>query len=217
MAKLRVNSFSVSLDGFAAGPNQDLQNPMGVGAMGLHQWVFPTRSFQAMHAGGGDGGETGIDNDFSTAAMDNLGAWILGRNMFGPIRGPWPNDDWKGWWGPNPPYHVPVFVLTHHPRAPLAMEGGTVFHFVTGGIDEALKRAKEAAGAKDVRVGGGAATVRQYLAAGHIDDMHIALSPVMLGRGEALFSGLDLPALGYQVAAVKAGERATHYTITKKA
>jgi len=215
MGKLRVNAYSVSLDGFAAGPDQDLQNPMGVGAMGLHQWVFPTRSFNAMHGGGGEGGETGIDNDFSVTAMENLGAWILGRNMFGPVRGPWPNDDWKGWWGPNPPYHVPVFVLTHYPRAPLEMEGGNIFHFVTGGIEEALTRAKHAAGDKDVRVGGGAATVRAYLGAGHIDDMHVALSPVMLGKGENLFAGLDLPALGYQVSAVKAGERAVHYTITK--
>src|SRR5579862_8283925 len=197
MGKLRVNSFSVSLDGFAAGPGQNLDNPMGIGAMRLHEWVFPTQSFQAMHAGGGQGGETGIDNDFSTAAMDNLGAWILGRNMFGPIRGPWPNDEWKGWWGPNPPYHVPVFVLTHYPRAPLEMAGGTVFHFVTGGIDEALKLAKEAAGDRDVRVGGGAATVRAYLRARAIDEMHIALASVVLGAGENLFAGLDLAALGY--------------------
>jgi dihydrofolate reductase len=217
MGKLRVNAFSVSLDGFGAGPDQDLQNPMGVGAMSLHQWVFPTRSFKAMHGGGGDGGETGIDNDFSLVAMENLGAWILGRNMFGPVRGPWPNDDWKGWWGPNPPYHVPVFVLTHYPRASLEMEGGNVFHFVTGGIEEALARAKRAAGDKDVRVGGGVATVRAYLSAGHIDEMHVALAPAMLGKGENLFAGLDLPALGYQVSAVKAGERATHYTIAKKA
>jgi dihydrofolate reductase len=215
MGKLRVNAFSVSLDGFAAGPGQDLQNPMGVGAMRVHEWVFPTRSFKAMHGGGGEGGETGIDNDFSLAAMDNLGAWILGRNMFGPIRGPWPNDEWKGWWGPNPPYHVPVFVLTHYPRAPLEMEGGNVFHFVTGGVEEALKLAKQAAGDKDVRVGGGAATVRQYLRARLIDTLHIAVSPVLVGAGENLFAGLDLATLGYQVSACKAGERAGHYMIER--
>ena len=215
MGKLRVNAFSVSLDGFGAGPGQDLQNPMGVGAMRVHEWVFPTRSFRAMHGGGGEGGETGIDNDFSVAAMDNLGAWILGRNMFGPVRGPWPNDEWKGWWGPNPPYHVPVFVLTHYPRAPLEMEGGNVFHFVTGGIEEALTLAKRAARDKDVRVGGGAATVRQYLSARLIDTLHIAVSPFLLGAGENLFAGLDLAASGYQVSARTAGERATHYAIER--
>jgi dihydrofolate reductase len=214
MGKLRVNAFSVSLDGYAAGPNQDQKNPFGVGGMRLPEWVFPTRTFKKKLFGQ-EGGETGIDDEFIEASFANLGAEILGRNMFGPIRGPWPNDEWKGWWGPNPPFHVPVFVLTHYPRASLTMEGGTVFHFITGGIDEALERAKHAAGDKDVRLGGGVATVRAYLLAGHVDEMHIALAPVMLGAGENLFAGLDLPTLGYQVVAAKMGERAGHYVIQR--
>ena len=219
MSKLVVRAFSVSLDGYGAGPAQTLENPMGVGAMALHQWVFPTRAFRAImgHPTLGDGeGETGIDNDFAARGVVNLGAWILGRNMFGPIRGEWPHEEWKGWWGPNPPYRVPVFVLTHYKRAPLVMEGGTTFHFVTDGIESALARAKSAAGGKDIRLGGGVATVRAYLQAGLIDELHLALAPALLGRGEALFTGLDWPALGYAVAEMKAGERATHVTMKRK-
>ena len=188
MTKLRVDCFSVSIDGYAAGPGQALEHPMGVGGMPLHEWVFPTRIFQAMM--GKDGGTTGIDQDFAARGMAGIGAWILGRNMFGPIRGPWTDDEWKGWWGDNPPYHVPVFVLTHHARPPIEMQGGTTFHFVTDGIHAALERAKEAAGTRDVRVGGGAATIRQYLQAGLIDSMHLAISPVLLGTGENLLTGL---------------------------
>src|SRR6187551_1600204 len=172
MSRLRVNAFSLSLDGYGAGPDQSLEHPLGKGGEALHEWVFPTRSFQSVHGEGG--GTTGVDDDFAARAMLNLGAWILGRNMFGPIRGPWPDEEWKGWWGPNPPYHVPTFILTHHARAPITMEGGTVFHFVTGGINEALDLARKAAGDKDIRIGGGAATVRQYLQAGLIDEMHLA-------------------------------------------
>jgi dihydrofolate reductase len=196
MSKLRVHCFGVSLDGFAAGPNQDLNNPLGVGGKNLHQWFFPTRVFQKM-IGAGEG-TTGIDNDFAERGLDRIGASILGRNMFGPIRGEWPDDQWKGWWGDNPPYHTPVFVLTHHPRASIQMEGGTTFHFVTEGIHAALSRAKEAAGGLDVRLGGGAATVRQYLQAGLVDEMHLAISPVVLGSGESLLAGVNLLQLGYR-------------------
>jgi dihydrofolate reductase len=213
--KLRVASFSISIDGYGAGPNQDLDNPLGVGGMSLHEWVFGTRTFQKKVLGR-DGGTTGINDDFAARGFDNLGAWILGRNMFGPVRGPWPDDSWKGWWGDNPPYHVPVFVLTNHPRASIAMEGGTTFHFVTDGIDAALQRAREAAGERDVRVGGGAATIRQYLAAGLIDEMHLAISPVLLGAGEHLFAGLDLPKLGYRRAEHVATPGATHVVLTKQ-
>src|SRR5690348_15410838 len=175
MTKLRVACFAVSLDGFGAGPDQSIDNPMGVGGMALHSWAFPTETFRRMT--GGEGGATGVDNDFARRGFANVGAWILGRNMFGPIRGPWKDEAWKGWWGPNPPYHVPVFVLTHHARAPITMEGETVFHFVTGGIEAALAAAKAAAAGKDVRLGGGVATIRQYLAAGLVDEMHIVVSP----------------------------------------
>ncbi|MFO1339662.1 MAG: dihydrofolate reductase family protein [Burkholderiaceae bacterium] len=219
MSKLKVQCFSMSVDGFGAGPNQSLQQPMGEGGMRLHEWVFPTRSFQRMHGGGGGDvgeGSAGVDNDFAERGMAGLGAWILGRNMFGPVRGPWPaGDDWKGWWGSNPPYHCPVFVLTHHARAPLEMEGGTVFHFVTGGIHAALEQAHAAAGGLDIRVGGGAATVRQYLQAGLIDEMHLAISPVLLGRGEPLLAGLDLPALGYQCTGHAASGAAMHVVVTR--
>ena len=215
MTKVRVQCFAVALDGYGAGPAQDLQNPLGVGGPRLMEWFFPTRTWQAMF--GNAGGETGVDESFAAQGMHNLGAWILGRNMFGPIRGPWPDDNWRGWWGDEPPYHVPVYVLTHHGRAPLAMKGGTVFHFVTDGIESALKQARDAAGEKDVRIGGGVSTVRQYLAAGLIDELHLALRPVLLGRGENLFAGLDLPALGYECADSKAGERATHIILRKRA
>lgn len=212
--RVRVASFSVSLDGYAAGPQQDLEHPLGINGHEVHNWVFPTRTFQTMHNGSEDG-STGIDDDFAAAGFENLGAWILGRNMFGPVRGPWPDDTWKGWWGDNPPYHVPVFVLTHHARTSFEMEGGTVFHFVTGGMHEALDRAREAAGGKDVRIGGGAATIRQYLREGLIDELHLAIAPVLLGNGEPLFAGIDLRALGYRVIEQVASEKATHVVIRR--
>ncbi len=213
-SKLRVCCFSISLEGYGAGPNQDMQNPMGVGGMAIHSWVFPTRTFQTTH---GDGeGATGVDDDFAKRGFENLGAWILGRNMFGPVRGVWPNDDWKGWWGDNPPYHVPVFVLTHHPRPPIAMAGDTTFHFVTGGIHEALQLARVAAKDKDVRLGGGVATVRQYLQAGLVDEMHLAVSPAILGEGEHLLSGIDLAKLGFEVTEHVPTALATHVVLAKK-
>jgi dihydrofolate reductase len=214
MSKLRVACFAVSLDGFAAGPSQSLENPLGVGGTGLHQWFFPTRTFQKTVLGK-DGGDTGLDDDYARRGMDNLGAWILGRNMFAPSRGAWPDDGWKGWWGDNPPYHVPVFVLTHHARGPLEMAGGTTFHFVTGGIDEALMRAKDAAGAKDVRIGGGAATIRQYVRARLVDEMHLVFSPVLLGSGEPLLAGLDLLSLGYRVAEHAMSNLALHVRLER--
>jgi dihydrofolate reductase len=214
MGKLRVACFAVSVDGYGAGPNQGVDNPLGVGGMALHSWVFPTRTFRQMT--GSEGGTTGIDNDFAARGKETLGAWILGRNMFGPIRGPWTDEDWKGWWGPNPPYHVPVFVLTHYPRHPIAMEGGTVFHFVTDGIEAALHAARAAAGNKDVRLGGGVATVRQYLAAGLVDEMHLAISPVLLGSGENIFAGLDLVKLGFRVAEHVSSAAATHLVLAKQ-
>ncbi|MFO1273259.1 MAG: dihydrofolate reductase family protein [Rubrivivax sp.] len=213
MTRLRVNSFSVSVDGFAAGPDQSLQDPMGQGGMVLHQWVLGTRTFRRMF--GQEGGSTGTDDEFAARAMDNLGAWILGRNMFGPVRGPWPDDTWKGWWGEEPPYHVPVFVLTHHARPPLEMKGGTTFHFVTDGLHAALALARAAAGGKDIRVGGGAATVRQCLRERLIDEMHLAVAPVLLGRGEPLYAGLDLAALGYRVAESVPTAAATHVVVRR--
>jgi len=213
MSKLRVAAFGLSLDGYGAGPDQDLEHPMGVGGMALHQWVFGTRTFRAMI--GQEGGSTGVDDEFAARGFDNVGAWILGRNMFGPVRGPWPDESWKGWWGEEPPYHVPVFVLTHHARPDLAMDGGTVFHFVNGGIEEALERAQVAADGKDVRVGGGTATIRQYLEARLLDELHLAVAPFLLGRGEALFEGLNLPALGYQVTEHVATEAATHVLMSR--
>ena len=213
MPKLRVCSFSISLDGFGAGPEQSLDNPLGVGGMGLHRWAFATRTFRTMF--GQEGGSTGIDDQFARRGFENVGAWILGRNMFGPVRGPWPDETWKGWWGDTPPYHCDVFVLTHHARAPIEMKGGTVFHFVTDGIHAALKRAREAAGGRDVRIGGGVATIRQYLQERLIDEVHLAVSPVLLGRGEALFAGLDLPKLGYAPSEHVPTELATHIVLTK--
>ncbi len=213
MAKLRVNCFSLSLDGYGAGPNQDLQNPLGVGGMAVHEWVFPTRTFRQMH--GQEGGESGVDDDFVARGFAGVGAWILGRNMFGPVRGSWADGAWKGWWGDNPPYHTPVFVLTHHPRAPLEMAGGTTFHFVTDGIHAALKQATEAAGGLDVRVGGGVATIRQYLSLGLIDELHLAVSPALLGSGEALLAGIDLPKLGYRCAEHVPTARATHVVLAR--
>lgn len=213
--KVRVSSFAVSADGFGAGPDQSLEAPLGVGGERLHQWFFPTQTFQSVYGAGQ--GETGIDNDFAERGLSGIGAWILGRNMFGPVRGDWPDEAWKGWWGDTPPYRVPVYVLTHHPRASFEMDGGTVFHFETDGPEAALEKARAAAGDLDIRVGGGAETIRQYLRAGLIDEMHIAVSPVLLGRGEPLWAGLDLSALGYEIAGSSAGERATHLNIVRKA
>jgi dihydrofolate reductase len=213
MTKVRVSAFGVSIDGFGAGPDQSLETPLGVGGTGLHNWFFPTRTFQRMFGNGE--GTTGVDDEFAAQAMAGVGAWILGRNMFGPIRGPWPDESWKGWWGDEPPYHTPVFVLTHHPRAPLPMKGGTTFHFVTDGIHEALARAKEAAQGKDIRVGGGAATVRQYLRAGLIDEMHLVVSPVVLGSGEKLFDGIDLLSLGFECTKHVTTAAAMHVVLSK--
>jgi dihydrofolate reductase len=212
-SKLRVHGFAVSIDGYGAGPNQDITNPLGVGGTALHQWVFGTRTFQRMF--GKDEGATGVDDDFAARGFENIGAWILGRNMFGPVRGPWPDETWKGWWGENPPYHVPVFVLTHHPRADLTMDGGTTFHFVNDGIEAVLRRAVAAANGKDVRLGGGVATIRQYLRAGLIDEMHIAVAPVLLGAGESLFAGIDIPALGYQRTQHVPTPNTTHIVLAK--
>ena len=214
MSNVRVLSYGVSLDGFGAGPNQTLTSPLGENFTEVMDWFFPTAVFHKMQ--GGAGGETGIDNQMAEASFKNVGAWILGRNMFGPVRGPWPDESWRGWWGEEPPYHVPVFVLTHHRRPPLVMKGGTTFHFVTDGIESALSQATAAAGGRDVRIGGGAATIRQYLKARLIDDLHLAVRPVILGAGEPLFQGLDLRALGYQVEKTVNGERALHVFIRKR-
>ncbi|GAB2805012.1 dihydrofolate reductase family protein [Dyella kyungheensis] len=214
MSKLRVQSFALSLDGYGSGPDQSLDNPLGVGGVGLMEWFFPTQAWQRMH--GGSEGETGVDNRMAEQGFNGIGAWILGRNMFGPVRGPWPDESWKGWWGDEPPYHVPVFVLTQHARKPLTMAGGTTFHFVTDGIHAALEQARAAAAGLDVRVGGGVATVRQYLQARLLDELHLAVRPVLLGRGEALFEGLDLPALGYACVESVSGERATHVTLRRR-
>jgi dihydrofolate reductase len=214
MPKLRVASFALSIDGFGAGLDQSLQDPLGAGGTALHEWAFPTRTLR-QRVFGQDGGSTGMDDAFIARGFDNVGAWILGRNMFGPVRGPWPDESWKGWWGDEPPYHVPTFVLTHHARKPLEMKGGTTFHFVTGGIHEALERARAAAGDKDVRIGGGVSTVRQYLKERLIDELHIAIRPVLLGRGEALWRDLDARALGYALAEIIAGERCTHVIVRR--
>jgi len=215
MTKLRVHCFAISLDGYGAGPDQAFDNPLGVGGMGLHEWVFPTRTFQKMF--GNEGGTTGVDDDFAARGFHDIGASILGRNMFGPVRGPWTDDEWKGWWGDNPPYHTPVYVLTHHARASIKMEGGTTFHFVTGGIDVALEQATEAANGQDIRLGGGVATIRQYLKAGLIDEMHLAISPVVLGSGEHLFNGIDILKLGYQITEHVPMPKVTHMVLTKRA
>jgi len=215
MPQVRVSSFAVSLDGYGSGPRQDLNNPLGVRGAELFEWFFATRTWRQMH--GQEGGSTGVDDDWARRGMENVGAWILGRNMFGPIRGPWPDDAWKGWWGDTPPYHVPVFVLTHHARDSIEMKGGTTFHFVTEGIHAALQRAKEAAKDQDVRIGGGVATIRQYLEAGLIDELHLVVRPILLGSGENLFAGIDMPALGYQRAQHVSTELATHVVVTKRA
>jgi dihydrofolate reductase len=214
MSNLRVQCFTISLDGYGAGAAQSRENPLGVGGEALHQWFVPTRTFQTMF--GREDGTTGPDDDFAARGIVNLGAWILGRNMFGPVRGPWPDDTWKGWCGDNPPYHVPVFVLTHHPRASITMAGGTTFHFVTDGIEAALKRATGAAGGKDIRLGGGVATIREYLNAGLIDEMHLAISPVLLGAGEHLLGGIDLTKLGFECTEHVPTASATHVILTRR-
>ena len=215
MSKLRIESFTISLDGFGAGPDQDINNPLGVGGTSLHGWAIPTRTFQ-QKLFGNDSGETGIDDTFAARDFQNIGAWILGRNMFGPVRGPWPDESWRGWWGENTVYHMPVFVLTNHPRAPLVMDGGTTFYFVMEGAAAALERAREAAAGKDVRVGGGVNVIQQYLRLRLIDEMHIAISPVLLGSGERLFEGVNLPALGYACARHEASARATHLVLSRQ-
>jgi len=215
VSKVRVESFTISLDGFGAGPNQDIDNPLGVGGTSLHGWAFSTRTFQRAVLGSERGTAGGVDDDFAARGFRNIGAWILGRNMFGPVRGPWPDEHWRGWWGENPVYHVPVFVLTHHARAPLVMEGGTTFHFVTQGIDAALARARDAAREKDVRIGGGVDVIRQFLRRRLIDEMHLAIAPVLLGSGERLFEGISLPDLGYACTGHVASPLATHVLITR--
>src|SRR5436189_75154 len=214
MGKVHVSGFAISLDGFSAGPDQSIDHPLGVNGTDMMEWFFPTKTFIEQH--GGEGGETGIDDDFAAKSMTGNGAWILGRNMFGPVRGPWPDDEWKGWWGDEPPYHVPTFVLTHYPREPIEMKGGTTFYFITDGIHSALEQAKQAAGEKDIRVGGGPATVRQYLKERLVDELHLAMRPIFLGKGETIFEGLDLRELGYKVEETVPGERAIHLIIRKQ-
>jgi len=214
MQKVRVNSFAVSLDGYGAGPNQSLENPLGVGGPELFEWFFSTRTWKQMH--GHDGGSTGVDNEWAQRGMENVGAWILGRNMFGPVRGPWPDDSWNGWWGQQPPYHVPTFVLTHHPRKPVQMKGGTIFHFVTDGIHAALQQARDAAKDRDVRIGGGIATIQQFLRAGLIDELHLAVRPILMGSGENLFAGLDMTQLGYRCAEHVSTELALHVRLANE-
>lgn len=213
MSKVKVAGFAVSADGYGAGPEQSLENPLGRRGTELHEWFFPTRSFRAML--GQAGGSEGRDEHYAARSMAGFGAFILGRNMFGPQRGPWPDDGWQGWWGDNPPYRAPTFILTHHARAPIEMQGGTTFHFVTDGIEAALAQARAAAGEKDVKIGGGVATVRQYLTAGLIDELHLVVSPIVLGGGEALFAGIDLPALGYRVIERETTEAALHLILSK--
>jgi len=213
MSRICVAGFSLSVDGFGAGPDQSLENPLGRRGEELHHWAFPTKSFRTMF--GEPGGSEGVDDDYARRSMAGFGAFILGRNMFGPVRGPWPDANWKGWWGDNPPYHAPTFVLTHHPRDPIVMEGGTTFHFVSDGIEAALDRARKAAGGLDIKIGGGVETVRQYLRAGLIDELHFAIAPIVLGRGEAMFAGIDLPALGYRVVEHAATEHATHLVLSR--
>ena len=213
MSKLRVQSFSISLDGYGAGPDQGPENPLGVGGLALHEWAFPTRTFQRMF--GNEGGTTGVDDEFAARGFSNIGAWIMGRNMFGPVRGPWPDDNWQGWWGDTPPYHTPVFILTHHARDSIAMNGGTTFHFVTDGIHSALERASAAANGQDVRLGGGVATIRAYLRAGLVDELHLAIAPILLGLGESLFDGIDMLALGYRHTEHVTTKQATHVVLNR--
>jgi len=214
MPRLRVHSFAISIDGYGAGPRQSIDHPLGSGGLALHEWVFATRTFKRLF--GGEGGIGGVDDEFAARGFENIGAWILGRNMFGPVRGPWPDDSWRGWWGENPPYHTAVFVLTHHARPSIHMQGGTTFYFVTEGIHAALQRAYEAAGGKDVRLGGGVATVRQYLEARLVDEMHLAIAPILLGDGESLFTAIDAPRLGYERTKHVATSAATHVVLTRR-
>jgi len=214
MPKLRVHAFGISVDGYGAGPSQSLENPLGIGGQALHDWLFPTRAFQRIH--GKDGGTTGIDDDLAARGLENIGAWIIGRNMFGPIRGTWSDENWKGWWGENPPYHTPVFVLTHYSRAPISMTGGTTFHFVTDGIHTAVARASAAANGKDIRIGGGVATIQQFLRAGLIDFLHLAISPILLGSGEQLFVAIDMLKLGYRCTEHVSTPNATHVVIARR-
>lgn len=213
MPKLRVHAFGISVDGYGAGPNQSLENPLGVGGTALHEWAFPTRAFQRIH--GKDGGTLGVDDDFVARGFENVGAWIIGRNMFGPVRGPWLDEHWKGWWGEKPPYHTPVFVLTHYPRPVISMAGGTAFHFVTDGIRAAVERASDAANGKDIRIGGGVATIQQFLRAGLVDYLHLAISPTLLGAGELLFANLDMPTLGYRCAEHVCTPNAAHVVVER--
>lgn len=213
MTRLVVRVYSISIDGYGAGPAQDLEHPLGVGGPEMFEWFFKTKTWNKMQ--GNPGGETGVDDDLASKGFENIGAWIMGRNMFGPVRGPWPDDSWKGWWGEEPPYHTPVFVLTHHARPPLKMQGGTEFIFVTDGIQAALDRARAAAGDKDIRIGGGASTIRQYLSAGLIDDLHLVISPVLLGSGEHLLHGIDTRALGYECVKHLAGSRAVAHVFLR--
>ena len=213
MSRIRIESFSLSLDGYGAGPAQSLEHPLGVGGTALHGWAFETRTFR--HMVGQEGGANDADAAFAAHGFSNIGAWVMGRNMFGPVRGAWPDDTWTGWWGDEPPYHCDVFVLTHHPRASFSMQGGTTFHFVTDGLESALARAREAAGGKDVRIGGGVSTIRQALQARLVDDIHLAVAPVLLGSGEALFAGLDLPALGYGRTEYVSTPETAHYVLRR--
>jgi dihydrofolate reductase len=215
MSRVRVEGFTISIDGYGAGPDQSARNPLGVGGDALHDWIISTRAWRQMH--GKEGGATGIDDDFAARSSKNIGAWIMGRNMFAPVRGPWPDMNWKGWWGKNPPFHAPVFVLTHHARPPLEMEGNTTFHFVTGGIHEALHQARKAADGMDVQIGGGPGTIQQYLRSGLIDELHVAVVPVLLGGGERLFEGVDLRALRYECMQFVGSEKATHVVFGRKA
>jgi dihydrofolate reductase len=202
------------MDGFSAGPDQSLDSPLGMRGMELMDWFFHTKVWRHTH--GQEGGETGVDNAMTEEGFRNIGAWILGRNMFGPIRGPWPDEEWKGWWGEEPPYHVPTYVLTHYVRAPVHMKGGTTFIFATEGIEATLEHAKAAAKGRDVRLGGGVSTVREYLKARLIDELHLVVRPVLLGQGEKLFDGIDLRALGYEVEKHVQGERAMHVFLRKQ-
>ena len=213
MTRVRVAGFTVSVDGFGAGADQSINDPLGKGGRALHQWFVGTKTFRAM-MGKGEGSE-GVDETYAARSMEGFGAFILGRNMFGPVRGDWPDDSWKGWWGDNPPYHAPTFILTHHARDPIVIEGRTTFHFVTDGIESALEQARAAAGERDVKIGGGVATVRQYLEAGEIDELHFAISPIVLGRGEAMFTGIDLPSLGYRVTEHVTTELAMHVVLAR--
>ena len=214
MPRLRVHAFAISIDGFGAGPDQGLDSPLGVGGQAMHEWAFATQTFHRIL--GNEGGTTGVDDEFVARGFDNIGAWILGRNMFGPVRGSWPDNNWKGWWGDNPPFHTPVFVLSHHSRAPIVMQGGTTFNFVTGGVHAALEQAVAAADGRDVRLGGGVATVRQYLRAGLVDEMHVAIAPVLLGSGEHLFADMDMLKLGYVCEETIATPKATHVVMSKR-